>query len=399
MKKTLFMVALLSLSFLFSCQQKQTGTSNQENAGNVVEIGPVEWNFDLLWKSFMAIPEKDLPSSLVNNEENVAYVRDETRIMYGAQIDGNFLYVLIEDPDDPYYPYGYSMTGFQYGNTNKLLMLYSGSDDGSFEKSFEKAYDYDMDKGTMTEVAYPFKDLHMKDFFDALTLADISDSRVAELDAKGKVNATLMEETDDAENNLLVFYTWPEELDIADRENRLVYHWDGKEFVHTPEEDLLGYTILVDGFCSLDFGTPIPTQLEGFDIERQTYMAEGSEQVKYAIKKDGRLVMEIEPDYDFEKDEFTNTISVINIYSDRYQTYGEFHVGSLISDVMDTYADDAVTFLTPDDFIVVDIGDIQFILDQDAFDGTLPEVTSAEGEILENPTFKPDARVKAIRLY
>lgn len=149
---------------------------------------------------------------------------------------------------------------------------------------------------------------------------------------------------------------------------------------------------------ALKIGSEIPEKMDGFTVEPVTYMAEGEEQIKYAIKKDGELLAELEPDYDFEKNAFTNTISVINIYSDKYQSEKNFHVGSNVSDVLATYPD-LFTSLTAMGDICLDADGTQFMVAPEDFDGKLPEVTSDEGAIIKNPTFKPEAKVKMIRIY
>ena len=149
---------------------------------------------------------------------------------------------------------------------------------------------------------------------------------------------------------------------------------------------------------ALKIGSEIPEKMDGFTIEPVSYMAEGEEQIKYAIKKGGELLAELEPDYDFEKNAFTNTISVINIYSDQYQSEKNFHVGSNVSDVLAAYPD-LLTILTVNGDICLDVDGIQFMVSTEDFDGKLPEVTSDEGAIIKNPTFKPEAKVKMIRLY
>ena len=150
---------------------------------------------------------------------------------------------------------------------------------------------------------------------------------------------------------------------------------------------------------ALKIGSVIPEKMEGFTIEPVSYMAEGEEQVKYAIKKDGELFVELEPDYDFESNSFTKTISVINIYSDQYQTEKNFHVGSNINEVLAAYPDGAFTQLTAQDDICVEVSGVQFMVDPKDYEGVLPEVTSDEGAIIKNPAFKPDAKVKMIRMY
>ena len=148
----------------------------------------------------------------------------------------------------------------------------------------------------------------------------------------------------------------------------------------------------------LKLGSAIPDKIEGCTIEPVTYMAEGDEQIKYAVKKDGELLMELEPGYDMELMEFTKTIDEMNVYSDQYQTSGNFHVGSNINDVLAAYPE-AFTFLAVDGNIYVDADGTQFMVLPEDYEGKLPEVKSDEGAIIAKPTFKPDAQVKMIRIY
>ena len=149
---------------------------------------------------------------------------------------------------------------------------------------------------------------------------------------------------------------------------------------------------------ALKIGSEIPEKMDGCTIEPVTYMAEGEEQIKYAIKKDGELLAELEPAYDFEKNAFTNTISVINIYSDQYQSEKNIHVGSNVSDVLAAYPDVFTSHTVMGD-ICLDASGTQFMVAPEDFDGKLPEVKSDEGAIIKNPTFKPEAKVKMIRMY
>ena len=150
---------------------------------------------------------------------------------------------------------------------------------------------------------------------------------------------------------------------------------------------------------ALKIGSVIPEKLDGFTIEPVTYMAEGEEQVKYAIKKEGELLVELEPDFDFESNSFTNTISVINIYSDQYQNEKSFHVGSNINDVLEAYPGMYTTHLFVDGNVYVSLDGIQFMVAPEDYAGKLPEITSDEGAIIKHPAFKPEAKVKMIRMY
>ena len=151
-------------------------------------------------------------------------------------------------------------------------------------------------------------------------------------------------------------------------------------------------------WAALKIGAEIPEKMDGCTVETVTYMAEGEEQIKYAIKKDGELLAELEPAYDFEKNAFTNTISVINIYSDQYQSEKNIHVGSNVSDVLAAYPDVFTSHTVMGD-ISLDASGTQFMVAPEDFDGKLPEVKSDEGAIIKNPTFKPEAKVKMIRMY
>lgn len=149
---------------------------------------------------------------------------------------------------------------------------------------------------------------------------------------------------------------------------------------------------------ALKIGSEIPDKIEGCTIEPVTYMAEGEEQIKYAVKKEGELLVELEPGYDMELMKYTNTMDVINVYSDQYQTKGNFHVGSKINDVLAAYPE-VFTLLAMDGNIYVDVDGTQFMVLPEDFEGKLPEIKSSEGAIIAKPTFKPDALVKMIRIY
>ena len=174
---------------------------------------------------------------------------------------------------------------------------------------------------------------------------------------------------------------------------------DTVEATVSTETDVVEMSINENGLSGLELGSEIPETIEGCTIEPVAYMAEGEEQIKYAVKKGDELLLEIEPGFDLEKMEYTKTVNVINIYSDRYQNSEHFHVGSNINDVLEAYPGKYTTHLFVDGSVYVDLGGIQFMVAPEDYAGVLPEVMSDEGAIIKNPTFKPDAKVKMIRLY
>ena len=167
---------------------------------------------------------------------------------------------------------------------------------------------------------------------------------------------------------------------------------------NTQETPVVTVTETPFDWCTLKLGSEITDKIEGCTIEPVTYMAEGEEQVKYAVKKDGELLVEFEPAFDLELMEFTKTIDEMNVYSDQYQTSDNFHVGSNINDVLAAYPE-AFTFLAVDGNIYVDVDGTQFMVLPKDFEGELPEIKSDEGAIIAKPTFKPDAQVEMIRIY
>ena len=167
---------------------------------------------------------------------------------------------------------------------------------------------------------------------------------------------------------------------------------------NTQETPVVTVTETPFDWCALKIGSEIPDKIEGCTIEPVTYMAEGEEQIKYAVKKDGELLVELEPAYDLELMKFTNTMDVMNVYSDEYQTPDNFHVGSKINDVLAAYPE-VFTSLAMDGNIYVDLNGTQFMVLPEDFEGKLPEIKSSEGAIIAKPAFKPEAQVKMIRIY
>lgn len=386
MKHALHWAALLLVACLISCHQQP----------KVAE--PIEWNFDLLWKVAQALPDDARLGDF-----GQASSMDQVRKSYTNSPDKNTNYMFWWGEDQQHNACSSHLICYQYTGLNKLLAVYSTSyyaDGKNHDQQYY--YDYDLKKGKVTPVALPIQPLGFKDFFDGILLADQTPAKIRAYEEEGEVVYVFGEEDAD----LLTYFMIPSEaylpdfeMGLSDRENRLMFDWDGKSFVHHPEKDWLGYAIYEDGFCSLDFESEIPEQLEGFEIERQTYMEEDREKVKYVITQEGTLVMEIKPVYDFSKDEFTNTIEVIDIYSDRYQTFGEFHVGSTFSELMDTYGDYANVLLSLDELLMLDVEGIQFMFDFEDYQGNPPTVVTVDAPILLEPSIRPEAKVKMIRLY
>jgi len=284
---------------------------------------------------------------------------------------------------------------FKYDNANKVFVFYLRSEE--CEEGFytaDKSYSYDLNNGDLTEVARPIEPLGMMEFYDGILLADLTQEDLKAFEMEKEYGYSF----DVVGADLHEYYYWfGHECSL--RSSGLAFDWNGHEFVRKPEADVDGLSVYEDGFCSMLPGSKIPEKIDGFTIEPVTYMAEGSEQIKYAIKKDGELIMEIHPTFDFNTLEFTDIVDEVNIFSEKYRNEHGFRVGSNINDVTAAYTDMYSVHYAMDESILVDIGGLQFVMDKNDFDGTLPEITSSEVAVIKNPTFKPDAKVKMLRLY
>ena len=66
---------------------------------------------------------------------------------------------------------------------------------------------------------------------------------------------------------------------------------------------------------------------------------------------------------------------------------------------MDTYGEDANVLLTLDELLVVDVEGIQFVFDFEEYQGNPPTVVTVDAPIHLEPSIRPEAKVKMIRLY
>lgn len=149
---------------------------------------------------------------------------------------------------------------------------------------------------------------------------------------------------------------------------------------------------------ALQLGMEIPQTMEGYTIEQVPVTHGVIEYFNYAVKKGGELIVVLEPKLDVDAMEPTNTVGAITIYSDQYQTDKGFHVGSNINDIFAAYPDMLTTGYASDGNLYVDLGGVEFVVPKEEYAGVLPELSCGEGELIAEPSFKPDAKVKMIRL-
>ena len=397
MKNTkLILVVMVALCFA-SCDFTQPNTD--EAATKVVEVGstviteetmteetPYEWDFDLMWQIFMAMPYQGYD---MDNAKTVQTVREKTRQIYDGQIKKNVLSVETYDP----IPCGYfvDMAFFKYQGADKLLVFYV-SDEGCGACNYDsRCYVYDLNDGTLTEIPLPIPVLEAKDFFKE----DILASQLAEMepfDQCENENFEYVFNYDKADLVVACLYIYP----MQDRSFRLAFDWNGNEFMRKPEADVSGVMISENGFYNLIQGSKVPETLSDFNVERKTFLSDDDEAIRYVYTKGDELVMEIEPDFDNKG--YTDNVGIIMIYSERYLTLDGFHVGSLINDLINYYGEDVYAYTIEDGLLAVDAAGLQFVLEREDYEGELPE-ENLSACVRIDPTFKPDATVKSIRIY
>ena len=386
MKNTILIIALVALLGLVSCDSFKSKPSDvmpkndtivfvEETAGPQL---PFEYSFEWMWKVFMALPYLGYDMDV---EDTLVSVRERTKQAFELQDSKRWLYVHTEDMAHCFHD-NY-MACYKYVDEDMLLVIdYQPIDcgGGSIEDEFEY-YLYDLVEGTLTETTVPIMPLKVGDFFDGLTLLDWSIEDYAD-DGSGLFYFIPSQNAD----LTVAYYGLPGPYEK--RETLMAFDWNGHEFVRNPEADVLGTTILEEGFCSIPFGSTIPLQVEGFEVTSTEEVTDEEWRNTYYYHKDGELVMVINPgmgvssgfslDFDpgnlFLKSNFL--VDTITIYSDRYQTVDGLCVGSSVQEVLDKIDAKVGYAYTENDHLEVEMGCRTYIFDSD----------------------EPDARVKKIRL-
>lgn len=170
---------------------------------------------------------------------------------------------------------------------------------------------------------------------------------------------------------------------------------DAKEVRMTHDDLSAEYIITNEGIGDFKIGTTIPDSHPDYVIkEVLTVDEEEFEELSYEVSKDGEMQFVIFPAYIDETDAQSDEIGTIMVVSDKY-IYNGNHVGDNINDILKAQPKLQVTFYDDKVFRIND-GNITYFVNSDAYDGPLPEVPFDIPAPVENPTFKPDAKVSAI---
>ena len=160
---------------------------------------------------------------------------------------------------------------------------------------------------------------------------------------------------------------------------------------------LFGATITADGVGSLKLGNKIPDTIPGYDVVFIVYeVEEGKEDVIVNIEKDKKLILQIQPGYVDETDASNDTIAGILVISNQFATADGIHVGSSVHDILKKQG--VTTYYNEKRLFIQDNG-LTYTINPEDYEGALPAVPFDTPVKVEQPTFKADAKVRAIGVF
>ena len=161
-----------------------------------------------------------------------------------------------------------------------------------------------------------------------------------------------------------------------------------------PKKDI----ITDDGLGEFQLGATIPESHPDYDIKPVVSVDEEEmEEVSVEFSKDGEVQFIIFPAYIDETDAQSNEIGDIMVVSDQF-THNGIGVGSNVNDILKANPNLEVTFYD-DQYFRINDGGITYLISSDAYNGPLPDVPFDIPAPVENPTFKPDAKVSSIWIH
>lgn len=242
MKNTKLIIAFALALGLASCGSQPKSNPDLDNAtdttvangGATVSAIPYEWNFDLLWNIFLSVPDEYKPSYMLELNDGYASVEKAMKDNHDQRPDKNGLYIL--HSDEVNCTQSADIHCYKYADADKVLVHYLRWDE--CEPRFYTAdmfFAYDLNNGSLTEVARPIEKLGMKEFYDDADLADLSPEEMGEFEAQWEYSYSY-----DVEGADLHEYFFWFDHPLSLRSKGLAYVWNGNEFVRKPEADVMG---------------------------------------------------------------------------------------------------------------------------------------------------------------
>lgn len=178
-----------------------------------------------------------------------------------------------------------------------------------------------------------------------------------------------------------------------------------KKLFNTLEGGTVCYTIgdQYAGEFVLGEEIPDPEFLENFDIRKEsaTQQTEEGEETEniYIISKDGTDMIYLKPKVEMVNDTEIELIGEILVVSEKFKTGKGICVNSSLEDFIAAYPDYALWYTYLSDHFVMETPETnaQFFLSADDFFGQIEN--NSDIVTLKKEEFKPDAKIKIIRLF
>ncbi len=151
----------------------------------------------------------------------------------------------------------------------------------------------------------------------------------------------------------------------------------------------------------LNIGDTIPEKIEGYKLIKSVKIVEeGDEEPIIKVLENGREVFQLSFTYDSENEKFTNKISEILIFSNKFKTNENIGVNSTIEDFIDVYSIYSIwyTYISNNYIIENENKNIQFLLDEKYYVGK-KELYESDMIELKKEDFAKNSRIKAIRIF
>lgn len=151
----------------------------------------------------------------------------------------------------------------------------------------------------------------------------------------------------------------------------------------------------------LNIGDTIPEKIEAYKLIKSVKIVEeGDEEPIIKVLENGREVFQLSFTYDSENEKFTNKISEILIFSNKFKTNENIGVNSTIEDFIDVYSIYSIwyTYISNNYIIENENKNIQFLLDEKYYVGK-KELYESDMIELKKEDFAKSSRIKAIRIF
>lgn len=169
-----------------------------------------------------------------------------------------------------------------------------------------------------------------------------------------------------------------------------------------PPASTFNYTIAAKQAGDFNVGSPIIAVAEekGYVVEKRSISREGEEEPIYMIAGDGVPLLQIQPRYNVETQDYEDAVGVITIVSDRYKMANGLGIGSTIEAFQGAYTDAKFWHSNIGQFYVMETSQlpVQFLLNPSDYSNVEKKMTGAHTD-LSASDFKAGSKVSSIRIF